>query len=215
MDELIANSPDKLREIRDAVASRISVSVHDFARLTGTPKSRVVQAVRDGRIPSDASAMVPVCEGIVALVSCGGLRDGGAIPRFLRDADAHARELLGLPVRDESALPDGEKTAALVEALKVKYLAAKTAASKAQGEKLKLETDIKQGKLVPRAEVEFDAATCATQVSSALMQLPARLAGMCAGQSAEDIMRIVRDEVRQIVRIIQTAAFTGDWSDVG
>ena len=99
--------------------------------------------------------------------------------------------------------------------MKVKYLAAKTAASKAQGEKLKLETDIKQGKLVPRAEVELDAATCATQVSSALMQLPARLAGMCAGQSAEDIMRIVRDEVRQIVRIIQTAAFTGDWDDVG
>lgn len=215
MDEILQNDPAFCGRLMDAIRKGGSVTWQRFARLTGTGEQAVRKHWAAGELPAAPPDSIPMREGVVALISAGGYRKSGVIPQFLRDADALARELLGLPARDDSTSPDGEKTAALYEALKVKYLAAKTAASKAQGEKLKLETDIKQGKLVPRAEVELDAATCATQVSAALMQLPARLAGMCAGQSAEDIMRIVRDEVRQIVRIIQTAAFTGDWGDVG
>lgn len=148
-------------------------------------------------------------EGVVALVSAGGLRRG-PVPQFLTEADTVARAILGLPIRGQSSDIDIDGRTAK---LKLLLLNARAEASKALAEKTKLETDIKKGVYVLRAEVELDAATTATQVSTALMQLPARLSGMCAGLPAEDIARIVRDEVSHIVRVIQTAAFTGDWGD--
>lgn len=212
---------DEILQRDDAFIARLMAAIDDgkpvewarFARLTGTPEPAINKAWKAGQLPNVPPMCIPIREGVVALVSLGACRKAGAVPQFLRDADARARAALGLPPREDVAM-DAEKTASVVEALKVKYLAAKTAASKAQSEKLKLETDIKQGKYVLRAEVELDAATCATQVSSALMQLPARLAGMCAEQPAEEVLRIVRDEVRQIVDVIQKATFTGEWGDV-
>ena len=122
-----------------------------------------------------------------------------------------ARELLGLPPREQ--FTSAGITKAVVETLKAKLLQARAEASRAQAEKTKLETDIKKGVYVLRAEVELDAATTATQVSAALMQMPSRLAGMCAGLPAGEIVNIIRDEVEHVVRLIQTAAFTGDWGD--
>ena len=209
MDELNQNNPAFIAALMQAVEAGGKMHWQSFARLTGTDERAVSKAWQAGQLPSEPRDSIPVREGIVALVSVGGLRrKNSALPQFLYEADARARELLGLPPRESVQSADVSE---YVEKLKLKYLHAKTEASKAQGEKLKLETDIKKGVYVLRAEVELDAATTATQVSSALMQMPLRLAGMCAGLPAENIAEIIREEVLQIVKIIQTAAFTGDW----
>lgn len=209
MDELNQNDPAFIAALMQAVEAGGKMHWQAFARLTGTDERNVSKAWRAGQLPSEPRDSIPVREGVVALVSVGGLRKKNSpVPQFLYDADTRARELLGLPPRESVQLTD---TSGLAERYKLLYLRAKTEASKAQSEKLKLETDVKKGVYVLRAEVELDAATTATQVSSALMQMPLRLAGMCAGLPAEDIAEIIREEVLQVVKIIQTAAFTGDW----
>lgn len=211
MDELHQNDPAFIAALISAVKKGTDVTWQHFARLTGTDEKKVKSAWLDGRLPAVPPESIPIREGVVALVSADGLRKKGApLPQFLRDADAAARELLSLPAREQATTGNVDS---VVEALKLKYLAAKTEATKAQGERLKLEADIKKGVYVPRAEVELDAATTATQVSVALMQMPLRLAGMCAGLPAEQIAGIIRDEVEHVVKLIQTAAFTGEWGD--
>lgn len=208
MDELNQNDPAFIAALMRAVEAGGDVHYQQFARLTGTDERTVRRAWTDGRLPASPPDAIPMREGVVALVSGGGLRKRG-IPQFLFTADARARELLGLPPREST---DTGGRDLLVEKLKLSYLAAKTEATKAQAERAKLEADIKKGVYVPRAEVELDAATTATQISVALMQMPSRLAGMCAGLPAEKIAEIVREEVEQVVKTIQLAAFTGDWS---
>lgn len=209
MDDLNQNNPEFLAALLSAVRDGEVVVVEDFARLTGTGEREIAKAYADGRLPTAPGGRIPMREGVIALVSAGGLRRG-QVPQFLTEADTVARAILGLPIRDQSSNIDIDGRTAK---LKLLLLNARAEASKALAEKTKLETDIKKGVYVLRAEVELDAATTATQVSTALMQLPARLSGMCAGLPAEDIARIVRDEVSHIVRVIQTAAFTGDWGD--
>ena len=211
MDEIYQNDPAFIAALLDAVRKGGTVTYKRFARITGTDERAVKRAWENGQLPTVQFGEVPVREGVVALVSADGLRGKKAVPQFLIDADAAARELIGLPPREATAAAAQSPDA--VEALKLKYLAAKTMASRAQSEKLKLETDIKKGVYVPRVEVELDAATTATQVSAALMQMPIRLAGMCAGLPAEQIAEIIRDEIAHVVRTIQESAFTGDWGN--
>lgn len=210
MDELNQNNPAFIAELLSAVREGGAIDWQRFARLTGTDEIQIKKAWIAGRLPSEPRDRIPMREGVVALVSLGGLRKH-EMPKFLQDADALARELLGLPPREQSTSAGIPK--AVVDALKAKLLQARAEASRAQAEKTKLETDIKKGVYVLRAEVELDAATTATQVSAALMQMPSRLAGMCAGLPAGEIVNITRDEVEHVVRLIQTAAFTGDWGD--
>lgn len=211
MDEIYQNDPAFIAALLEAVRKGGTVTYKRFARLTGTDERAVKRAWENGQLPTVQFGEVPVREGVVALVSADGLRPKRAVPQFLIDADTAARELIGLPSRETTAAAAQSPDA--IEALKLKYLAAKTMASRAQSEKLKLETDIKKGVYVPRVEVELDAATTATQVSAALMQMPIRLAGMCAGLPAEQIAEIIRDEVAHVVRTIQESAFTGDWGN--
>ena len=210
MDELNQNNPAFIAELLSAVREGGAIDWQRFARLTGTDETQIKKAWIAGRLPSEPHDRIPMREGVVALVSLGGLRKRG-MPKFLQDADTLARELLGLPPREQSAVAGIPE--AVVETLKAKLLQARAEASRAQAEKTKLETDIKKGVYVLRAEVELDAATTATQVSAALMQMPSRLAGMCAGLPAGEIANVIRDEVEHVVKIIQTAAFTGDWGD--
>ena len=207
MDEINQNDPAFIAALLAAVDKGGSVTWQQFARLVGTDERAIKRAWMDGRLPATPPDSIPMREGIIALVSAGAFRKT-AIPQFLVDADIKARELMGLPPREQSPANNLDR---VIEGLKLKYLAAKTEATKAQGERLKLEADIKKGVYVPRAEVELDAATTATQVSVALMQMPSRLAGMCAGLPAEQISEIIREEVEQVVKTIQLAAFTGDW----
>lgn len=211
MDEINQNDPAFIAALLDAVRKGGTVNFKNFARLTGTDERAVKRAWENGQLPTVQFGEIPFREGVVALVSADGLRPKKAVPQFLLDADAAARELVGLPPRETA--PAAAQSADAIEALKLKYLAAKTMASRAQSEKLKLETDIKKGVFVPRVEVELDAATTATQVSAALMQMPIRLAGMCAGLPAEQIAEIIRDEIAHVVRTIQESAFTGDWGN--
>lgn len=216
MDELLQNDPQFIADLLASVERGGSIRWQQFARLTGTDERRVKNAWVNGRLPSAPYNSMPVREGLVALVSLGGLRKSGTpIPEFLLTAERRARELLGLPVRDEPADGDGDGSLSVAEKLKIKHLATRIKANEAQAEKVKLQTAIKRGDYVLKSEVELDAATTATQVSVALMQLPARLSGMCAHLPAEQISQIVTAEVARIIDGIQHAAFTGDWEGLG
>lgn len=215
MDEIIANDPAKLRDLADAIEAGGAVEVYRFARLTGTSEGRVSKAWKNGELPSEPIDKIPVREGIVALVSCGGLRKGGVVPQFLRDAEARARALLGLPPRDDVAVPaDASAASEEAAAWRLKYLKAQTAARTAAAQATQMRNDIERGKLVPRAEVELDAAECATNIAGALSRLPERVAGMCAGCTADEIAGILRHEISRTLDAIQASAFTGDWSGV-
>lgn len=212
MDELLQNDAAFIERLNAAVETGGSVHWQQFARLTGTDERRIKSAWTAGRLPSSPGNGLPVREGLVALVSLGGLRKHNApMPDFLIEAEHRARGLLGLPAREVpfGGLPDDELSVA--DKLKIKHLATKIKANEAQAEKIRLQTAIKRGEYVLKSEVELDAATTATQVSVALMQLPARLSGMCANLPAEQISQIVTAEVARIIERIQQAAFTGDW----
>lgn len=212
MDELLQNDAAFVERLNGAVEAGGSVHWQQFARLTGTDERRIKSAWTNGRLPSSPNNGVPVREGLVALASLGGLRKHNAtMPDFLVQAEHRARELLGLPARDTPAGGLGDDELSVAEKLKIKHLATKIRANEAQAEKIKLQTAIKRGDYVLKSEVELDAATTATQVSVALMQLPARLSGMCANLPAEQICQIVTAEVARIIESIQQAAFTGDW----
>lgn len=216
MDELLQNDAAFIERLNAAVETGGSVHWQQFARLTGTDERRIKSAWTAGRLPSSPGNGLPVREGLVALVSLGGLRKHNApMPDFLIEAEHRARGLLGLPAREVpfGGLPDDELSVA--DKLKIKHLATKIKANEAQAEKIKLQTAIKRGEYVLKSEVELDAATTATQVSVALMQLPARLSGMCANLPAEQISQIVTAEVARIIERIQQAAFTGDWEGLG
>lgn len=212
MDELLQNDAAFIERLNAAVETGGSVHWQQFARLTGTDERRIKSAWTAGRLPSSPGNGLPVREGLVALASLGGLRKHNApMPDFLIEAERRARGLLGLPAREApvGGLFDDELSVA--DKLKIKHLATKIKANEAQAEKIKLQTAIKRGEYVLKSEVELDAATTATQVSVALMQLPARLSGMCANLPAEQISQIVTAEVSRIIESIQQAAFTGDW----
>lgn len=213
MDELLQSDAAFVGRLNAAVEAGGSVHWQQFARLTGTDERRIKSAWTAGRLPSSPGNGLPVREGLVALASLGGLRKHNApMPGFLVEAEHRARELLGLPARDTpvGGLSDDDELS-VADKLKLRHLATKIKANEAQAEKIKLQTAIKRGDYVLRAEVELDAATTATQVSVALMQLPARLSGMCANLPAEQISQIVTAEVARIIDCIQQAAFTGDW----
>lgn len=212
MDELIANNPEALTGIHDAVTEGKPLKWRDFARLTGTSESAVHRAWLDGRLPSAPIDSIPIREGIIALVSLGGLRRRGKTPQFLKDAASHARRLLGMtpeisPAKacEDSGAPND------VAAWKLKYLKAQTAARRASARATQMKNDIEIGSLVRRDEVELDAAETATNVASALSRLPERVSGMCVGCTADEIAQILRREIEVIMDAIQESAFTGNW----
>lgn len=209
MDEILASDPSAVAALRAAVEDGALCDVHVFARLTGTPEQNVRRAWKDGRLPCAPYDKIPMREGIVALVSLGGLRRGKVIPAFLADAELRARELLGLPPREDTASAIDD----LLQ-LKMKYIATQTALKRLTAEAKHRENELAKGELVRRAEVELDAAECATAVIGVLARIPERAAGMCVGCSAEEIAAILRKEIRLAVDAIQASAFTGDWSGV-
>jgi len=212
MDEIIANDPAAIARLMNAVESAAVVDVTTFARLVGRSETAALKAWRNGQLPSVGGGKMPVREGLVAMVSCGGLRrDKKAIPQFIVAAEARARELLGLPPRDDSAV-SVEKSE--VDEWRLKYLKAQTAARSAAAQATALRNDVEKGKLVPRAEVELDAAETATAIAGALARLPERVAGMCVGCTSEEIAGILRREISRVLEAIQASAFTGDWSGV-
>lgn len=208
MDEILASDPSAVAALHAAIEDGALCDVHVFARLTGTPEQNVRRAWKDGRLPCAPYDKIPMREGLVALVSLGGLRRGKVIPAFIADAELRARELLGLPPREDNAGTDE------MLQLKMKYLAAQTALKRLTAEAKHRENELAKGELVRRAEVELDAAECATAVIGVLARIPERAAGMCVGCSAEEIAAILRKEIRLAVDAIQASAFTGDWSGV-
>ena len=208
MDEILASDPSAVAALNAAIEDGALCDVHVFARLTGTPEQNVRRAWKDGRLPCAPYDKIPMREGVVALVSLGGLRRGKVIPQFLADAELRARELLGLPPREDNAGADE------MLQLKMKYLAAQTALKRLTAEAKHRENELAKGELVRRAEVELDAAECATAVIGVLARIPERASGMCVGCSAEEIAAILRKEIRLAVDAIQASAFTGDWSGV-
>jgi hypothetical protein len=208
MDELIANNPDALTSIHDAVTEGTPLKWRDFARLTGTSESAVHRAWLDGRLPSAPIDSIPIREGIIALVSLGGLRRRGKTPQFLKDAASHARELLGMApeispakARDDSGATDD------VSSWKLKYLKAQTAARRAAAKATQMKNDVEAGVLVRRDAVELDAAETATSIASALSKLPERASGMCVGCTADEIAQILRNEITTIMDAIQKSEF--------
>lgn len=219
MDELLSRDPEKVEAILDAVRRGDYVDPSGFARLTGTSEANVIRAWRDGRLPTDHGE-IPVREGIVALVSLGAFKRGrGQVPEHLLRADGLARELLGLPPRDNGDYAprvdqQPQDTDEELREWKLRYLKAQTAARAAAAAAKQRENDVKKGVLVSRADVELDAAECAANVSRALSRFPERVAGMCAGCSADEIAAILRREIVRVLDALQEAAFTGDWSGV-
>ena len=209
MDEIITNTPELVQAIIDAVSTGEPISVAAFARLTGTSEKAVVSAWKTGRLPSVPGGKIPIREGIIALVSCGGLRKG-KVPAYLLKADEAAREALGFPPREDAGGDSGSELAQW----RLKYLITQTALKKLAAEAKQRENEIARGELVRRAEVELDAAECATAVIGVLARIPERAAGMCVGCSAEEIAAILRREIRLAVDAIQASAFTGDWGGV-
>lgn len=214
MDELIANDPRALAALRDAVEQGIALEPYAFARLIGRPEYTVSKAWKNGQLPSEAGC-IPVREGLVAVVSCGGLRrDKKPVPSFICDAEKRARELLGLPPRDDTPQAEGEGNSAEIAAWRLKYLKAQTAARSAAAQAKQMENELAKGQLVKAAEVELDAAETATNIAGVLSRIPERAAGMCVGCSAEEIAAILRKEISLALDAIQVSAFTGDWSGV-
>lgn len=207
MDEIIAADPKALAALNDAVERGDMCEVHAFARLTGTPEKNVRAAWKDGKLPCAPYDKIPMREGLIALVSAGGLRRGHVIPAFLRDAELRARELLGLPPREDAGGDSGSELAQW----RLKYLMTQTALKKLTAEAKQRENEIARGELVRRVDVELDAAECATNIIGVLSRIPERAAGMCVGCSAEEIAGILRKEIRLAVDAIQASAFTGDW----
>lgn len=208
MDEIIAMDPYAIEALNKAVESGERCEVHRFARLTGTAEQVVRRAWKDGRLPCAPGERIPMREGLVALISLDGLRRGRPIPQFLRDAETRARDLLGLPPRDEAPQPEA---ASELSQWRLKYLMTQTALKKLTAEAKQRENEIAKGSLVTRAEVELDAAECATNVIGVLSRLPERVAGMCVGCTADEIAKILRKEIKLAVDAIQASAFTGDW----
>lgn len=210
MDEIIANTPQLVQSILDAISTGEPLSVAAFARLTGTSEKSVVSAWKTGRLPSVPGGKIPIREGIIALVSCGGLRKG-KIPAYLLNADEAAREALGFPPRDTGDAGDAPSELAV---WRLKYLKAQTAARAATAQAKQMQNDLERGRLVRAAEVELDAAEAAAGVAGALSRIPERVAGMCVGCTAEEIAVILRREISIALEAIQASAFTGDWKGV-
>lgn len=210
MDEIIANTPQLVQAILDAISNGEPLSVAAFARLTGTGENAVVAAWKTGRLPSVPGGKIPIREGIIALVSCGGLRKG-KIPAYLIKADEAAREALGYPPRDTGDPDDAPSELAV---WRLKYLKAQTAARAATAQARQMQNDLEKGRLVRAAEVELDAAEAAVGVAGALARIPERAAGMCVGCTAEEIAVILRREIAIALEAIQTSAFTGDWGGI-
>lgn len=214
MDEIIANDPRALAALRDAVEQGTALEPYAFARLIGRPEYTVSKAWKNGQLPSEAGC-IPVREGLVAVVSCGGLRrDKKPVPSFICDAEKRARELLGLPPRDDTPQSEGDGNSAEIAAWRLKYLKAQTAARTAAAQAKQMENELAKGQLVKAAEVELDAAETATNIAGVLSRIPERAAGMCVGCSAEEIAAILRKEISLALDAIQASAFTGDWSGV-
>lgn len=214
MDEIIANDPRALSALTDAVERGTAIEPYAFARLIGRPEHTIYKAWKNGQLPSEAGC-IPVREGLVALVSCGGLRrDKKPVPQFIRDAEARARELLGLPPRDDTSDDASYNQSAEIAAWRLKYLKAQTAARSAAAQAKQMENELAKGQLVKAAEVELDAAETATNIAGVLSRIPERAAGMCVGCSAEEIAAILRKEISLALDAIQASAFTGDWSGV-
>lgn len=210
MDEIIANTPKLVQAILDAISTGEPLSVATFARLTGTSENAVFSAWKTGRLPSVPGGKIPIREGIIALVSCGGLRKG-KMPTYLLNADEAAREALGFPPRDTSDASDAPSELAV---WRLKYLKAQTAARAATAQAKQMQNDLERGRLVRAAEVELDAAEAAAGVAGALSRIPERVAGMCVGCTAEEIAVILRREISLALEAIQASAFTGDWKGV-
>ena len=215
MDEIIANDPRALAALNDAVERGIAIEPYAFARLIGRPEYTVSKAWKNGQLPSLPGNLIPVREGLVAVVSCGGLRrDKKPVPQFIRDAEARSRELLGIPPRDDTPDDTSDSQSAEIAAWRLKYLKAQTAARTAAAQAKQMENELAKGQLVKAAEVELDAAETAANIAGVLSRIPERAAGMCVGCSAEEIAAILRKEISLALDAIQVSAFTGDWSGI-
>lgn len=211
MEDLIANNEDAINELMEAVRKGVPVEVFRFARLVGRPEPTIKRAWKEGRLPSAPNQSIPIREGLVALVSCGGLRrDGTPIPDFVMRAEAEARRLMGLSPRQTDTPSDVSDRDSGLKEWKLKYIKAQTAAKEATAKAKEMENAILAGVYVKADDVELDAAEVAAGVSRVLKNLPDRVAGMCAGCTPQQIASIIRAELQAAVSMIKSSKFVPD-----
>lgn len=225
MDLILAHDEAHKAKLRAAIESGAPVTYNQFARLTGTTEPSVRRAWVDGALPSLPGDCIPIREGIVALCAIpGALRKGpkDGCPVWLLEFDALARSLLGLPPREQDAslfAPTSPGAAASsvgdddeLRRVRVAHLRAQTAHALQGAKAREFDLSVKRGEYVRTADVELDAAECATNVIAVLQSLPARIGAACVGLSALEIERRAAAEIDKAIKHIQNAAMTGDWS---
>lgn len=218
MDEIIGNDPAAVRRLLDAVEGGKSVLVSEFARLVGRNETAIRRMWKTGSLPAGANGRIPVREGLVALMSNARKR-----PEFLVQAEARARELIGLEQRPAEpagaaapmagALDDSGSDGAPAQ-WRLKLVKAQIAAKIATTQATQLRNDVERGRLISRADVELDAAETATEMAQALSRIPERVSGMCVGCTAEEIAGILRREISIVFDAVKRSAYTGDWEGV-
>lgn len=193
------------------------VSQREFAKHIGRSHVWVNRLVKEGRLPSNSKGQIPLEEGLQAYEASkhpgyDANREHGEKQRAAVKKKASKKKAAVEPVPvaetepEISATPTGMTVAKVNEAYNRARLAEKTYQAKLR----ELEYKEASGELIPRIDVEADAAKTGAEVRERLMSVGARVAGLCEGKEPREIERIIDEAINEALEALQRSRFRSD-----
>lgn len=178
-----------------------SVSKAEFARRVGLSRAAVTKLCSSGRIPVKANGQLDYDIALAAYKSSQQVgrevsSDNGKIK-----ASPAAAPPQDFPDSDDSPVAGNSR---MIQ----QFNKAKTIDKTFQAKLRQLEYEEKHKTLVPRTEVEDDAAVAASELRGRLFSIPARAAVVCEGKTAREIERIIETELNQAFEELQARFLT-------
>lgn len=191
-----------------------SVSIREFARLIGKSHVRVLQLLRDGKLPRNEDGSIPLPEAYDAWVERLKNPDVGGQPSWKvnramakekKDKQAKSKDKK-IEERAANSLSQLNDNMNINNAMTKAKLAEKTFQARLR----ELEYKLKSGELVEKVAVAEEAQWLAEQVRSKLLAIPPRVSVMCEGRIARDIEEILADAINEAIKELQKCKYTGE-----
>lgn len=193
------------------------LSQRKFAEHIGRSHVWVSKLVKQGKIRTDANGKIPLEQGLADYQASQqlGYEENREHAKKQRAASAaknpavkarQAEPQVSLPDDDEPLPTTGGITTDKVAAA---YNRAKLAEKTFMAKLKELDYKEKQGLLIPKEQIEADAAATAEELRGLLFAIGPRIAPICEGKPARQIESIIEEAINSALTTLQKSRFQG------
>jgi len=205
------------------MAKNQSVGVREFAKQVGCSHVLILNLIKRGIMPQNKDKTIPLKAGLAAYENRKELgkekkkeesKKGKKSEKKEKTSKKVSRVTLPEDPTEEEAEDDSEdETPSLsgkskdVYDLTTQFNKARLAEKTYQAKLKEIEFKLKKGELIPKTEVEADAAAVASEIRERLTSIPVRISALCERQSARKIEEVMSDAIQDALVSLSKSKF--------